>query len=872
MIEGVLNQFNRGEIDSAAFARQDVERIRRSAKTISNAFPQSLGALFRRQGIEDIGAMSVSGARLHEFIYSLDETALLEFGDEELKIWLSGDTVLTRSTVTTSVTNGDFASGITSWTNASGSGSVATGSGGKAILTGADTTDAVIWQTLTTETGVENALRVVVEEGPVRLKLGTSGAQSDDIVNTLLQPGTYSLAFTPDANVTITLVNSNTYRTLIDSIEIEASGDVVLPTSVPVESVDELQIQANAGKLFCFWSGTPFVIERRGERSWGVREFRYTGGPFDIINLDEGLTLSASALSGNTTLAASKAHFKDPESVGTLRKLVSSGQDVSASVAAEDNGTDSIRVTGTGDSRRFNYTILGSWSATVTLQRSVDDATWTDVDSWTANRISNYKDSDDGAIYYYRLHVKSGDYTSGTVVLTMSYDGGAIEGICRIVSVNSSTSANVQVLQNFGSTEATKDWYQTQWGDGAGYPNACAFYESRLVVAGNDGTWGSVTDSFESFDRSLSGASASIFKTIGFGPVSSVSWLATASRMGIGVATDIIPLRSSSFGEALTQDNANLRPGPGIGAKDIRPVRLFDSLFFVHMSGRKVYRANYDGATDGFIVQDMMTYHPDCCSAGIVEMAVSSEPEPRKWVVLEDGTMMVRLFDQAEDVSAWSQLSIDGADIKRVATLPAASEDRVFFVVDINGSERLCRLGLMSEKKTRPVDLYKAYSGAQTTLTGLSHLDGEDIEVWDANGKIGDYTVSSGSVTLGESVDDPVAGLPITALYESGRIIRYSEKPSYAERKRIKRASIHMADFWHPGITVGRSTSKLQALPSYSNGAPITTSAFVEELDVPIEAFNGEYSTNSQIVIQMTGPATIYSISYELDDIQASNS
>ena len=66
---------------------------------------------------------------------------------------------------------------------------------------------------------------------------------------------------------------------------------------------------------------------------------------------------------------------------------------------------------------------------------------------------------------FYRLFVKVGDYSSGTIALTLNFAGGSIEGICRITDYLTTTTVNAQVLTDLGSSEPTKDWYESVWSD-----------------------------------------------------------------------------------------------------------------------------------------------------------------------------------------------------------------------------------------------------------------------------------------------------------------------------------------------------------------------------------------------------------------------
>lgn len=85
--------------------------------------------------------------------------------------------------------------------------------------------------------------------------------------------------------------------------------------------------------------------------------------------------------------------------------------ETTASIAAQNTFTDGLYTVGS-----FNLSISGTFSATVTVQRSFDvGVTWADVDTFTAPiETAGY---DPEVVVLYRAGVKTGDYTSGTAVL-----------------------------------------------------------------------------------------------------------------------------------------------------------------------------------------------------------------------------------------------------------------------------------------------------------------------------------------------------------------------------------------------------------------------------------------------------------------------
>jgi hypothetical protein len=76
--------------------------------------------------------------------------------------------------------------------------------------------------------------------------------------------------------------------------------------------------------------------------------------------------------------------------------------------------SDSIQLQG-----GFNISLSGTWVATVHVQRSFNKGdTWHDVETWTENTQEYGIEYEEGM--YYRVGVKDGNYSSGTVVARLS--------------------------------------------------------------------------------------------------------------------------------------------------------------------------------------------------------------------------------------------------------------------------------------------------------------------------------------------------------------------------------------------------------------------------------------------------------------------
>jgi hypothetical protein len=885
MIRGLVNTFNRGEVDQRALGREDVKRVSSSASSMVNFVPFRLGGMIYRGGSEWIATLNTIYAhKMVPFVAAIDDTAVVDFYNDKVE-FTANDVPVTVNAVATTIANGTFTTDIASWVDASDGALTHAwhdyGTGDGALdLTGNGGQSAGSTQTFgSTATGSEHFLRIVVDRAPVKVLLGTSGAGSFDLHSGTLKPGTHILVVTPGAALTVTFKNAKKYAALINSVSLDTgSANMVIDTPLTSATLDSLRYVQSGDIIFCaFDGGKPFQIERRGTKSWSVVDFRADDGPFDSIN-NTNITLTPGALNGDTTLTASDDLFQS-DHMGALFKVASVGQQVSATLS-DDNGvvTSSIRVTGVGTSRNFLRTISGSTSVAsiVTLQRSADDTSWVDVTTETGNVTDQpFNDGFDNAIFYYRYNIKAGDNpTPDPMVITLDYDSGSIDGICRVTKYTSTTIVDVQVLSDFGGTDATLDWYEGSWSAANKFPASVELTEGRLFFGGDEEIWGSVSDSYYSFDRTIVGDSSSILRTIGFGPSDAIKWIKASDIVVAGTTGDEVTLRSSSYGEYLTQDNANIKSGSTQGSANVEPVKVDGTIYFVQRSGVKLMSLSTSIDSNTFATIDATLLNQDICAAGIHRIAVARQPETRLFLVMDDGTVAIFTADVYEEVAGWSRYeTANGGLIKDVIVLPSTSEDSVYFVVD-RGSytylEKLAKFknavgGTVSET----FDGFLRYTSPGTTITGLDIHEGETVGVWADGQDRGTYTVASNQITVASSWTDVIVGLPYVADYVTSKVTNYDQYTAATERKRIVDTGLVLTDYWPGSLKVGPTVALLKQMPGIEDGTDVdATVTNTDYSELPFE-FDGETESDPRIYMRATGPVTVLALSYGIDGERA---
>jgi hypothetical protein len=284
-------------------------------------------------------------------------------------------------------------------------------------------------------------------------------------------------------------------------------------------------------------------------------------------------------------------------------------------LGAQNAFTPAVRVTGVGSTRNYNWITSGTWSGTLTFQRSYDSATagFIDVSTATSNGSPTFSSSTGGSmgspdldnvIAWERVGFKSGGYGSGNVTVSSNYAGGGGYGIFRVTGYNSPTSVNIQVLEPFSTLQATTDWVEVDWSAFKGFPTSVAFHEGRLCWFGGNQAWLSASDDFTNYadinsDGTSTGDGGAINVTLGAGPVDTISWGLSLTRLMLGREQSIMSARSSNFDQPVTPTQIVVRDCSDQGAQRLPAIKAGKRGIFVQQSWPQGLRAVLQFAGDG---------------------------------------------------------------------------------------------------------------------------------------------------------------------------------------------------------------------------------------------------------------------------------
>jgi len=913
--EKTLLAFNRGVISKRGLARQDLDRMAMSAEIQSNFVPRVLGSMMLRPGQKYIDTMfeDLNLVRQMPFVFGVDDTALLEFGTTGYLRIRIDDVLLERVAVIAAVTDPGFNSalgvGANDWQDDSDVGATAESGAGAVIpnvlnLDGTGVEYAKVTQRVEVdagETAVEHALVITVQTEFCRLRVGTTVNADDLVSETQLGKGVHNISFTPGQDhFFIELANDRNYRCIVTNCDLAAAGAVSFTTGWSTEEqVRHVRWAQSGDVIYTASRGLQTKkIERRGDgRSWSMVDYGPEDGPFNHLNVS-ATTIEVDAIEGDVTITASEPIFEQTMGgsvfgAGALIRAASQGQVVTEAVTGPDQFSPAIRVSGSGEARRFGIIIenIPPGSGTVTVQFSIgsDSGPWNDLTpQYTTNQNTTYLDEQDNQIIYYRIGIKAGDWTADTINCTLSYTNGSLTGIARMNGYTSPTVISGYVIEPFGSLLPTKDWEIGQWngGDDNGWPSTTDIHENRIWFAGLDRIWGSVSDNYESFDDETEGDSGPINRNIGSGPIRVISWLKSFGRLLIGTsenAADIdsarmdgnhpLGVRSSSFDEALTPTNFNIKT---ISSKGV----------FVDRTLQRLYELSYNAEATDYASIDLSIFAPDFNIVGITQIAVQMKPDIRVHCVRTDGTVGMLVYDRLENVICWVDIVLGGVGnwcVEDVAVLPGQEEDQVYYTVKgFNSEDGEERFLLKWSKETEAIgglnnymfDAWGQYDGAPTNqIIGLERLSGLEVGVWADGADRGTFTVTQfgtpGELDLDAEYSNIIYGLVYTAQFKSAKLGRL-DGIGMLEHKKVNRLGFIAQNLHNQGIQYGPDFDTLYDMPKVEAGQETDPDFIWEDYHEENFSFGGEWKPDSRICLQAIAPkpATIMAAIAEFESVE----
>lgn len=554
------------------------------------------------------------------------------------------------------------------------------------------------------------------------------------------------------------------------------SSPLELVTPYTAQELADLQVVQSADVMTIVHPNHPVKeLKRMSATGFTLADKVFEYPPMLDPNLEEDHTITPSAVDGEgITLTASHDTFA-AGNVGGYFQLIHTRSENKIEIDFEADGT-----TGTLEVKGYwTFTTHGTWSGTVTIQRSYDygtlgaNATWQDLRTYSSAADSNVStdgEEEDDDVYY---RLKMDGYaasTTGTLNLCRCLfvnPDFVTTGVVKITAVTSARSATGNVIRKLGGTDETHEWNEGAWSDRRGFPRAVTFFEERMVFAGTAArpqtVWASKTGDWDNF--LLSGKDdAALEFTLASDTVNDIRWLCQHDALVIGAADSEWTLSASSADAPLTPTNFKVRRQSVYGSGSIPALMAGEVILFIQRGGRKVREFVYSWEKDGYTSPDLTILADHITGSGIVETALQQLPDTVLWCVLADGTAAALTYEREQQVTGWHRHVTDGT-IKSVCVVPAGAEDKVYFAVLRQGRIFIEVLAGRGDMWYVDAGLRKTAAENFSTVEGLAHLKGQTVAVLaDGAAETRKTVDANGKIVLDNPARSAVVGLPYTSV------------------------------------------------------------------------------------------------------------
>ncbi len=502
-----------------------------------------------------------------------------------------------------------------------------------------------------------------------------------------------------------------------------------------------------------------------------------------------------------------------------------------------------------------NWTLRtgGNWTGTLHVEVSRDGGT-----TWGTLKVLTRASGEDN--FYlagnlndpenmFCLRVRSCQI-SGEATYELTADAFIQQGVVQVLSYVSARQVIVSAQRAFGSEAWTATWAQGSFSPAAGYPACVFFYQDRLGLAatahemqtlwfsktGKPADFGHARDTFLSTD----GFSVRLGGT----QLNRIEHVRVANRLLIFTAGSEWTLTSNGV---LSLDTLQLEQQSEYGSSYTQPVLVGNRALFVSSGGGTVRELVYDYTTSSYTGQDV-TLRAKHLFAGqtLAQLAFTNEPDPVLWCLTQNGDLCTLTYIPDGGIYAWTHHQTQGTfvsvcELNNTLWLAVRREGGVFI-------EKMLPRPTDTDPRS-PVFLDSSISyvfdTAQAELTGLSHLEGQEICVLADGNVCSGLTVTDGKVTLPFAVQRAHAGLAYVS-----EISTLPLAQAQGEKHRLVSVGVHVLN--SRGGKIGTAESALTPLVQRTREAyntPITLQTRVFEV-----VLADRHQTTPSLVVQQDEP------------------
>ena len=320
------------------------------------------------------------------------------------------------------------------------------------------------------------------------------------------------------------------------------------------------------------------------------------------------------------------------------------------------------------------------------------------------------------------------DATGTGAAVSAEVTGGVITKVNVTSPGSNYTAPTVTVFTASGGSLAT---FGTPVLSGYNYPGAVSYFEQRRVFAGT-------TNAPQQLWMTRSGTESEMSYRLPVNDDDRISFKVAAREAN--TIRHIIPLQqlmlltsaaewrvSPVNSDAITPTTISVRPQSYIGANNVQPSIVNNSMVYCAARGGHVRELGYSWQSNGYITGDLSLRAAHLFdNYEIVDMCYGKSPHPLIWFISSTGLLLGLTYVPEQQIGAWHQHDTDGL-FESCANVAEGTEDHVYVVAKrtVNGNsvryvERMASNAFDSLDDCFFVDSGLTYDGNNTTATTVT--------------------------------------------------------------------------------------------------------------------------------------------------------
>jgi hypothetical protein len=324
------------------------------------------------------------------------------------------------------------------------------------------------------------------------------------------------------------------------------------------------------------------------------------------------------------------------------------------------------------------------------------------------------------------------------------------------------------------------------------YPGTVCFHEQRMILAGTEAEpqafWASGLAAFDYFKASVPPQDDQAFTyelaALKSAPILHSLALHELLLFTSGGVQRVVPVETALFGPV----SIAARPVVSYGAHELaKPQEAGTRILYPVERGGHLYQLTPEDSLAGYGSEDLSIIAAHLIDKkDWVQTGFRRAPFPIWFGLRDDGILVGLTYMPEQEVFAWHHHEFPGAFIESFAVVPEGKEDSVYVVarrtindLTVRYIERIESRTFTDQPEAFFIDSGFTYRGAETSIvTGLDHLEGQDVMALADGRVLGPYTVFGGEIEVDALASVIHVGLSYTTQIETIPLA-YTQQPGY---------------------------------------------------------------------------------------------